>query len=307
MASVHDRSPGTGEVNQRYSIDTEHSCVGRPSGSVRSVAAVSTLGAHSDERKQGDQALECLLSGDVVIVMGMPPGSIFGFDTASFTLGDNSHHSEGIRGVRDIPPGPHFLYGGLSSELSTRNGFWIMSHPKEPGEHGKVFIKRWDSYSEALEDDISVAEVKIQTDNLPKVFNLLLPYGTSQRQQSLPAKSLGGKDQGMWSRLTFAIKDAMLMRITGQPLNRWHVSSSHEAKNMGVKPTDTKTNTILDLASDLVFVFPRTKVTFSSEVIGRARTEQALDTSAHIVSIIGDKCTYVDEVMYFYLRVNLGC
>jgi A1 cistron-splicing factor AAR2 len=97
----------------------------------------------------------------------------------------------------------------------------------------------------------------------------------------------------------------MLTRITGQPWGKWHVSSQHESRNMEVKPTDAKLNTLLDLASDrteqkvgkdrvLAFAFPRTGVTFSNEVIGRARTEQAMDTSVHIVSIVRDRCTFED-------------
>lgn len=281
----------------------------RSTHSVRSVAAVGTypfgtLGVHSGERRQGGPSPGCLLSGDVVIMTGMPSGSIFGFDTVSFTLGNDSHHAERVHGIRDIPSGPHFIYGGSSSELSTRNGYWIMSQRKASTEHGEVFVKRWDSYSETLEDEINTAEVRIQTENVPKVFNFLLPYGPSQGQHS-SNKSLGVKDPGIWNCLTFAIKGAMLTRITGQPWNKWHISSQHEARNMEVKPTNAKMNTILDLASEraeqkvgkdriLAFAFPRTGVTFSSEVIGRARTEQAMDTSVHIVSIVRDRCTFED-------------
>jgi A1 cistron-splicing factor AAR2 len=93
---------------------------------------------------------------------------------------------------------------------------------------------------------------------------------------------------------------------------------------MEIKPTDAKMNTILQLRdtraeqmvgkdSVLTFAFPRTGVTYSPEVIGRARTEQAMDTSAHIVAVISDRCTYEDsdevigELQFCYLTgVLLG-
>lgn len=311
MASTHDQGLGADEINLHTSVDTDNFCTGRSSTSIGSVDTVITnpLGPSnvlSGEKRHDGQDLRFLQSGDVLIVTGMPPGSIFGFDTTSFTLAKGCHYSGGVRGVRDIPPGPHFIYGGSSSELSTRNGFWIISQCRTPDEHGEVFVKRWDSYSETLEDEISASEVKIQRDNLPEIFNSLLPYGTFQGQQS-PTNSLGVKDAGMWNRLTFAIKDTMLTRITGQPWNKWHVSSSQEVKNKEVNSPDSKINTLHDLAGGLEFAFPRTRVTFSNKVIGRARTEQAMDTSAHITSIIRERCTYEDEVMCFQLRMNVGC
>lgn len=319
------RGSSTGSVTDGVTACTlskSLSISARSTHSVRSVAAVGThpfgsLGVHSGEKGQRNSSHECLLSGDVVIVTGMPPGSIFGLDTLSFTLSKDGQ----FYGFRDIPPGPHFLYGGAASEVSTRNGFWIMSQPRASGDHGEVFVKRWDSYSENLVDEVSAAEVRIQTENVPKVFNQLLPYntkagtsGTSRGQQS-STQTPGVKDPATWSRLTFAIKGAMLTRITGRSWNQWLVSSSDAARYMETYPTDAKDN-VLDMAKDqqmvgkdlvLKFAFPRNGVTYSKEVIGRARTEQALDTSVHIFSVIRDKCTFEDadevigEMQFSYL------
>jgi A1 cistron-splicing factor AAR2 len=150
------------------------------------------------------------LSGDVVIVTGMPLGSIFGLDTVSFTLGKDGH----FEGVRDIPNGPHFVHGSSSSELSTRTGFWIMSQRTGLDDHGEIFVKRWDSYSETLEDELSAAEARIQQENVPKIFNRLMPYTTKApgaRESTYTArgpqsftKHLGIGDPNIWNRLTFA-------------------------------------------------------------------------------------------------------
>ncbi len=310
------------------SLSKSLSTSARSTHSVRSVAAVGThpfgtLGVHSGEKRRGGPSHDCLLSGDVAIITGMPQGSIFGFDTLSLTLGKTGN----FHGIREIPPGPHFLYAGSASEVSTRNGFWIMSQPRVSGDHGEVFVRRWDSYSETLEDEISDAEVRIQTENLPKVFNLLLPYNTgaasssSSQSQNSATKTPGVKDPTIWNRLTFAIKGAMLTRITGRSWNKWMVASNHEAKYMEDIPTDAKGN-VLDIARDqqlvgkdmvLKFAFPRNGVTYSREAVGRARTEQALDTSVHIFHVIRDKCTFEDadevigELQFSYLTgVLLG-
>jgi A1 cistron-splicing factor AAR2 len=81
------------------------------------------------------------------------------------------------------------------------------------------------------------------------------------------------------------------------------VASNHEAKYMADNPTDAKDD-VLDMAKDqqmvgkdmvLKFAFLRNGVTYSRQVIGRARTEQALDTSIHIFHVIRDKCTFEDD------------
>jgi len=319
-------SPCTLSKSLSTSARSTHSV--KSTHSVRSVAAVGThpfgtLGIHSSEKRKGVPSHECLLSGDVAIVTGMPSGSILGFDTLSLTLGKEGQ----FHGIREIPPGPHFLYAGSASEVSTRNGFWIMSQLRVSGDHGEIFVKRWDNYGETLEDEVSEAEVRIQMENVPKVFNLLLPYDTtaaystsSQHDHSL-LKSQAVRDPAIWKSLTFAIKGAMLTRITGCSWNKWMVASNHEAKYMEDIPTDAKED-VLDIAKDsqlvgkdmvLKFAFQRNGVTYSREVIGRARTEQALDTSIHIFHIIRDKCTFEDadevigELQFSYLTgVLLG-
>jgi A1 cistron-splicing factor AAR2 len=330
---VLDDSPGgvtEGIRNCTLTKSTSRSTM-KSSRSVDSVIALGThplgtLRVHSDDLENGNLAPECLLSGDVVVVTSMPTNSIFGIDTVAFSLGKDAH----FEGIRELPSGAHFIYGGSSSELSTRNGFWIMSKQRATGERGEIFVKRWDSYHETLEDEVSLAEIRIQKDSVPHIFERLMPYptraivtetlgdtskqtnapsgtGTSARISREPqsAKDIGIKDPKMWNRLTFAIKGAMLTRLTGHQWNKWRVSSTDESKAMEWKATDAQSSTVDSLidhraeqmaGKDLVltFVFPRTGVTYSKDVIGRARTEQALDTSAHIIAVISDRCTYED-------------
>lgn len=312
----------------------------KSSKSVDSVTALGahplgTLRVHSDNMENENNTPKCLLSGDVVIVTGMPSGSIFGIDNFAFGLGKDAN----FEGVRELPPGPHLIYDG-SLELSTRNGFWIMSKQRATCERGEIFIKRWDSYNETLEDEVSLAEIRIQKDNLPHMFERLIPYpagstiaGTSKQTTSSeiehpPTKDAGIRNPKMWSRLTFAIKGAMLTRLTGCPWNKWWVSSTHEGKVMEWKAADGQSSTVPSLidhraeqiiGKDLVltFIFPCTGVVYSKGVVGRPRSEQALDSSEYIMAVINDRCTYQDpddvigELQFTYitgvLLGNIAC
>ena len=90
---------------------------------------------------------ECLKSGDVIIVRDIPIGSLFGYDTKSFDI----KQKERFEGIKNIPPGSHFIWGG-SSKSSLRNGFWIMSSKKASNGFGEIIVKRWDKYNEVLEE-----------------------------------------------------------------------------------------------------------------------------------------------------------
>jgi A1 cistron-splicing factor AAR2 len=120
--------------------------------SVHSIHAVGTcplgtLRVHSPSptRAPSGETYECLKSGDVVIVRDIPVGSLFGYDTRSLEITQKGQ----FEGVKNIPPGAHFIWGG-SSKSSLRNGFWLMSSKKASDQYGEIIVKRWDSYGEIL-------------------------------------------------------------------------------------------------------------------------------------------------------------
>jgi A1 cistron-splicing factor AAR2 len=308
------KSNSRSTMESNASVNSVHALGALPLGSLR---------PHHVNLEQGQKSPshDCLASGDVVIVSGVPTGALFGFDSISFSVGANGH----FEGIRDIPSGPHFIYGS-SSAMSTRNGFWIMSERRATGDRGEIFVKHWDTYNETLEDEVSTAEVRIQKENVPKVFKSLMPYSNKADSATISdslTKAFGTEEQIIWQRLTFAIKGAMLSSITGNRWNKWQISSTNERKPTEWKPSDARTNKVLDAASDrselmsgkdmvLTFAFPQTGNTFSSDVVGRARTEQATDTSAHIMAVIDDRCMededwVVGELQFCYITgMTLG-
>ena len=109
----------------------------------------------------------------------------------------------------------------------------------------------------------------------------------------------------------------MLNKVTGNEWNKWLVLSSHDYKDTAnpMPPDDRYPNKGHDEV--LRFIFPKSNRFWHAAAVGRDRTEQALDSSAHIHSIIHDLCTYEDsdeivgELQFCYvtgmLIGNLAC
>ncbi|TAQ85068.1 hypothetical protein B7494_g6630 [Chlorociboria aeruginascens] len=273
-----DRS--TKSIHSAKSVRSVHVVGSYPLGTLRLHSPSPTRNAKLD-------AHDCLKSGDVAIVRDIPPGSVFGYDARSFTI----KAEDKFEGVSQFPAGAHFLWGG-STEGSLRVGFWIMSSKRASDEYGEVHIKRWDKYNETLEVEVSAAEIRIQKDGIPELFDKLQPYA-SETSSAATIRGAGG--EGIWLRLTSSVKGYILSNITGHEWNHWQVASTHDVKGppRGVTslpddPTDYSKDEVLN------FVFPKATRTFSESVTGRDRTEQAMDTSAHIMAIIAG-CTYEDS------------
>ena len=121
------------------------------SKSVRSVHAVGSyplgsLRVHSPSpTRPGSEKRSFLKSGDVIVIKEIPPGSLIGYDTRGFAIKDQGD----FEGIKAIPHGAHFLWGG-SSAGSLRNGFWIMTSKKATDELGEIHVLRWDKEKEFL-------------------------------------------------------------------------------------------------------------------------------------------------------------
>lgn len=81
------------------------------------------------------------------VVRDIPVGIVFGYDTRSFTIKEMGHFD----GVKTLPPGAH-LFWASSDVTSLRTGFWVLVNKKESEEYGETFIRRWDAYSETLDE-----------------------------------------------------------------------------------------------------------------------------------------------------------
>lgn len=286
-----EKSPSSSTTRSAKSVRSVHAVGNFPLGSLR-------VHSPSPTRASGVDTHECLKSGDVVVIRDIPAGSLFGYDIRSFTIPADGT----FQGIKDIPSGAHFVWGSSASN-TFRTGFWIMSAKRASAEFGEIHVKRWNSYDECLSEEVSAAEVRIQKGCVPEILDKLQEYtitNPSKGQSNAKlldfanAKELYSKDTNIWAHLTSSMKGALLTKITGHSWNHWQVSSSDDYKsssqtNLSDDPMDFRREEVLR------FVFPRSTRTFDEGVLGRDRTEQAMDTSSHISSIITTHCTFEDQ------------
>ncbi|PGH33310.1 hypothetical protein GX50_03863 [[Emmonsia] crescens] len=87
-----------------------------------------------------------------LLLTSLPPKTLIGIDLLSFTTTPNFH------GIKNLPPGPHFLYTGATESFSLRSGEWFFIHDsRTTGSSGgaatgeiDIRLRRWDAGTEAL-------------------------------------------------------------------------------------------------------------------------------------------------------------
>lgn len=89
-----------------------------------------------------EKALELVKQGASLLLLDVPQYTLLGIDTQFFTVGPV------FKGIKMIPPGPHFVYYSSASrdgkEFAPITGFFINAGPSE------VIVRRWDQQEERL-------------------------------------------------------------------------------------------------------------------------------------------------------------
>ncbi|KAK4277965.1 hypothetical protein QN277_015878 [Acacia crassicarpa] len=89
-----------------------------------------------------ETALELVKQGVTLLLLDVPQYTLVGIDTQMFSVGP------AFKGIKMIPPGPHFVYYSSSSrdgkEFSPIIGFFVDVGPSE------VIIRKWDQQEERL-------------------------------------------------------------------------------------------------------------------------------------------------------------
>ncbi|PKS13296.1 hypothetical protein jhhlp_000067 [Lomentospora prolificans] len=218
--------------------------------------------------------------GDVLRIMDLPEKFTVGYDSVSFT-------TQNFRGLKDIPHGSHFVWASASDASSMRTGFWFLTGPKEA-----IHVVQWDKFNDVLGDPASQTEVRIQKDNIPDLYPELPSY------YALPTAISKGvdvqqrvddlKENGIWRRLTSHITEKILKRITGRQTGPWHVHTTDRVKGSIILASERELEKTVSVVavSELNFSFSQTDKTYSIEAIGSARTQQAVDSTAYLTSVI---------------------
>jgi A1 cistron-splicing factor AAR2 len=203
-----------------------------------------------------------------VLLLNLPPSALGGMDLLSFTT------TPKFQGIKNIPPGLHFVFVGSTSTLSVRHGIWIKVNAPSSGPPD-LFIRKWDTSSEELLPETNVATLLQQRANLGRIWrDNLTPY-----RQSASQDSVATEETNKWVQLTDCISEALLARVLDADAQTWTLTSSSSAKQdfddiPGLSASDLTGNEreLRVLPVDL-------KQTWRAGATGRERTEAAQDRS----------------------------
>lgn len=223
------------------------------------------------------------MGGDVLQILDLPEKFTVGYDSLSFT-------AQSFRGLKDIPPGAHFVWASSSEASSMRTGFWLFTEPTDA-----IHVVQWDRFNEVLGEPASQTEIRIQKDNISSTYHELpsyfsLPTAGQKKNEDAQQRMDDLKEKGIWRRLTSHVTAARLRRITGRQSGPWYVHTTDRVKGSIVLAAERELEKTVSVVAvdELNFSFSQTDKTYSIEAIGSARTQQAVDSTAYLESVLNN-------------------
>ena len=244
-----------------------------------------------------------------VLFSDIPPKTLLALDLISLTT------SPAFHGIRNVPPGVHFVFTGTNAGLAIRHGLWFVVPPYD-GNEKKELCFRWYPEEERL---IQVREESQTAIGRPEEMGLRDQLGGGLVDYSAKGTLTESHEDAMvdWRAITSYIATEVLSRILSvqqssvlaspQPgAPTWTITSVSsspqdvEAEIPGIdptaftkkpkfpsaSPTETPESETLDLLPiDL-------KRTWREGAIGRERTEAAQDRSWALGDLIDRASSY---------------
>lgn len=244
-----------------------------------------------------------------VLLLNLPASALGGIDLLSFTT------TPRFKGIKNLPPGYHFIFTSSTSSLSVRHGAWFHVKPAKANAPAPFFIKKWNPSTEALEAETSPAELLRWRANLGSIWREgLSPYRQSAAQDSEEAK----EEKNDWDLLTSEISESLLSGITGPTIDHWTLTSASSAKVDEEKiPGLSQTVSEVLEEKELTFFPIDLKRTWRPGATGRERTEAALDHTWALNDLIENHCRdkvaleILGEMQFCFLMVlslnNYSC
>lgn len=102
-------------------------------------------------------AQQLLANGAILIVAGCPVGTEFGIDLGAYRV------DERFRGVKMIPPGPHYVYTasqGTYGDSALRVGFMHFFQPQE------IVIRQWNAEAEELHERNGSGDAGVEAERI---------------------------------------------------------------------------------------------------------------------------------------------
>jgi A1 cistron-splicing factor AAR2 len=246
--------------------------------------------------------------GDLILVLDLPDVFTIGYDSVSFT-------AKQFRGLREVPPGVHFLWVSHPNGFSTRCGTWVIGS----SEGIRVHVLQWDKYNEIL-GEAAHAEERIQAAGVDETtFHRLAPYrdpaAVNQEAMAQPSAAVSERRLELWNQLTDSVSPSVLDRITAQQGHgHWFVHTADRVKGSVLMAAEMELdrrvsqNPYLQVR-ELNFALSQLSRTYSTDNTGADRTSDATDATVYLESLLKDHSgglTQADIIGEFQLAYILG-
>lgn len=154
-----------------------------------------------------ETALELVKQGATLLLLDVPQYTLVGIDTQMFTVGP------AFKGIKMIPPGPHFVYYSSSSkdgkQFSPIVGFFVDAAPSE------VIVRKWNQQEERLvkvpedeEERFCQAVKSLEFDRYLGPYNLS-QYGEWKQLSSYLTKTIIKRIEPVGGEITVACESEM--------------------------------------------------------------------------------------------------
>ena len=215
-----------------------------------------------------------------VLLLDLPQKALAGIDLLSFTT------SPRFKGVKNLPPGLHFIFAASDSALSVRHGAWFYVSPGTGSP--QVFVKRWDERTEDLIAETSQTEVLRWKANLGSIWrDGLTPYRQTVQEGDSGAEGGYQEESQDWDELTSRITQTLLSRICGLNPDHWSLTSASSGLlDLESIPGLESSNSTQHPEKELRFLPVDLRRTWRVGATGRERTEAAQDRSWFLGDLI---------------------
>lgn len=284
---------------------------GAPSGHSADGAGHDDMPPLEDDTPSGEVSasappLHGMGGGDIVLILDLPEVYTVGYDCVSFT-------AQHFGGIRDAPPGAHFLWVAHPDGVSTRCGAWFQSTDQH-----RVHVLQWDKFNEVLTKPTD-AEARIQGRNISTIHSKLIPYHDPAAVNTPGRGSFQGlasmSNTKTWDQLASHISDGVLNRIVGSSNDLWMVHTADHVKGAALLASEVEldkhiSNPLLQ-GHELNFIFSQITKSYTTQNTGADRTLDATDATTHIVSLLEDPATgltdddMVAELQFAYIVGSL--
>lgn len=196
-----------------------------------------------------------------ILLIGLPPGILCGIDLLSFTT------TTQFSGIKDIPPGWHFIFTSETKSLSIRDGFWFHI-PTAARTSPPLIVRKKDPATGSLRP---VLDPESYRPELPRLWEKhLSPY---RQSANVEAKA----ELGDWAGLTEHVALWGLLHLTQN--EELEITSASCAKGDRDEIPGLSAEVVGQEERELGVLGINLKQTWREGAVGRERTEAAIDRS----------------------------